>query len=87
MDTLLVAVGSFVGRADDQINLRGVKMFPSQIEEAVRSVDGTGDEFEIVLATNPDGLPVMEVRVTSSHLYSIRNSPPSDVASCLLRPS
>jgi phenylacetate-CoA ligase len=57
------AVGSFSGRADDLINLRGIKMFPGQIEHAVRSVDGIGDEFEIVLATNPEGLDVMTVRV------------------------
>ena len=46
------AIGSFTGRADDLINLRGIKMFPTQIEEAVRAVAGSGDEFEIVLATN-----------------------------------
>jgi phenylacetate-CoA ligase len=57
------AMGSFVGRADDLINLRGIKFFPSQIEEAVRSVEGAGGEFEIVLATNADGLDVMTVRV------------------------
>ena len=57
------AVGSFSGRADDLINLRGIKMFPGQIEHAVRSIDGIGDEFEIVLLTNPDGLDVMTVRV------------------------
>jgi phenylacetate-CoA ligase len=57
------AVGSFSGRADDLINLRGIKMFPIQIEEAVRSIGGTGDEFEIALATNADGLDVMTVRV------------------------
>ena len=57
------AMGSFTGRADDLINLRGIKMLPAQIEEAVRSVDGLGDEFEIVLTTNPDGLDVMNVRV------------------------
>jgi phenylacetate-CoA ligase len=57
------AVGSFAGRADDLINLRGIKMFPGQIEHAVRSVAGIGDEFEIVLATNADGLDVMTVRV------------------------
>ncbi|HXZ14885.1 MAG TPA: hypothetical protein VEH77_02730, partial [Roseiarcus sp.] len=39
------------------------KMFPVQIEEAVRSIGGTGDEFEIALATNADGLDVMTVRV------------------------
>jgi len=57
------AVGSFSGRADDLINLRGIKMFPGQIEHAVRSIDGIGDEFEIVILTNPDGLDVMTVRV------------------------
>ena len=43
------ALGSFAGRADDLINLRGIKMFPVQIEEAVRALPGIGDEFEIVL--------------------------------------
>lgn len=57
------AVGSFAGRADDLINLRGIKMFPGQIEHAVRSIEGIGDEFEIVLVTNSDGLDVMTVRV------------------------
>ena len=57
------AMGSFAGRADDLINLRGIKMFPSQIEEAVRAVPGIGDEFEIVLSTDGGGLDVMEVRV------------------------
>jgi phenylacetate-CoA ligase len=38
-------------------------MFPGQIEHAVRSIAGIGDEFEIVLATNDDGLDMMTVRV------------------------
>jgi phenylacetate-CoA ligase len=57
------AVGAFAGRADELINLRGVKMYPVQLEEAVRAVPGIGDEYEIVLATNADGLDVMTVRV------------------------
>jgi len=57
------ALGSFVGRSDDLLNLRGIKMYPAQIEECVRSVPGIGDEYEIVLSTNPDGLDVMVVRV------------------------
>ncbi len=57
------AVGSFAGRADDLINLRGIKMFPGQIEHAVRSITGIGDEFEVLLMTNADGLDVMTVRV------------------------
>jgi len=57
------AVGSFSGRADDLINLRGNKMYPDQIEEAVRAVPGVGDEYEVVLTTNDNGLDIMTVRV------------------------
>jgi phenylacetate-CoA ligase len=64
------ALGSFTGRSDDLINLRGIKMFPVQIEEAVRSVPGTGDEFEIVLTTTDSGLDVMTVRVEHAEFES-----------------
>ena len=60
--THLRAIGSFAGRADDLINLRGIKMFPVQIEDAVRALPGTGDEFEIVLTTDGGGLDIMTVR-------------------------
>jgi phenylacetate-CoA ligase len=61
--THLRAVGAFAGRVDELINLRGVKMYPVQLEEAVRAVPGLGDEYEIVLATTPEGLDVMTARV------------------------
>jgi phenylacetate-CoA ligase len=57
------AIGSFAGRADDLVNLRGIKMVPSLVEDVVRGISGTGDEFEILLTTNPDGLDIMTVRV------------------------
>jgi phenylacetate-CoA ligase len=57
------AVGAFAGRADELINVRGVKMYPVQLEEAVRAVPGLGDEYEIVLATTADGLDIVTVRV------------------------
>jgi phenylacetate-CoA ligase len=38
-------------------------MFPTQIEAAVRAIAGVGDEYEIHIATNADGLDVMTVRV------------------------
>ncbi len=70
------AVGSFAGRADDLINVRGIKMFPIQIEQAVRAIEGTGDEFEIVVATNPDGLDIMTVR-----LEHASHEAPAEIAS------
>lgn len=57
------ALGCMTGRSDDLINLRGIKFFPVQIEDAVRAVPGTGDEFQIRLARQPDGLDVMTVVV------------------------
>ena len=50
-------------RVIDLINLRGIKFFPVQIEEAVRAVSGTGDEFQIRLSTFDSGLDVMTVVV------------------------
>lgn len=60
------AMGCMTGRADDLINLRGIKFFPVQIEEAIRAIPGTGDEFQIRLSSRPDGLDVMTVVVEHS---------------------
>jgi phenylacetate-CoA ligase len=57
------AIGGFQGRADDLINMRGIKFYPSVLEEGVRAVDGTGDEYEVILDTNADGIDTMTVRV------------------------
>jgi phenylacetate-CoA ligase len=57
------ALGGFAGRADELINLRGIKMYPVQIEEAVRAVPGLGDEYEIVIAAGADGLDRMTIRI------------------------
>jgi phenylacetate-CoA ligase len=57
------AIGGFQGRADDLVNLRAIKFYPSVLEEAVRSVPGIGDEYEIVLATNPQGIDTLTARV------------------------
>ena len=57
------AMGCMTGRADDIINLRGIKFSPSQLEAAVRGVKGLGDEYEIVIETTDHGLDIMTVRV------------------------
>ncbi|MGH7905908.1 MAG: phenylacetate--CoA ligase family protein [Candidatus Binataceae bacterium] len=49
--TLARARGGFVGRADDMLNVRGITLFPTAIEEVVRGFDAVGDEFQIVLET------------------------------------
>ena len=48
------AVGGMVGRADDMLNVRGVTLFPSSIEDIVRRIPQLGAEFAIVLKTDHD---------------------------------
>jgi phenylacetate-CoA ligase len=57
------AMGCISGRADDLISLRGIKFFPGQIEQAIRAVPEVGDEFQILLETDANGLDVMTVTV------------------------
>jgi phenylacetate-CoA ligase len=59
--THLRALGGFVGRADDMLNVRGVTLFPSSVEDVVRRVPGLGDEFAIVVTSERD-LDVLTVR-------------------------
>lgn len=60
--THTLAVGGFYGRADDMLNIRGVTLFPSAVEDALRTLPELGDEFEIVL-TQEKGLDVFTVVV------------------------
>ena len=49
-------------RSDDMLIIRGVNVFPSQIEAALMAVEGTAPHYEIVLERE-GGLDRMEVRV------------------------
>jgi len=46
--------GGVVGRADDITKVKGVLLAPSAIEEVVRSVDGLGDEYEVIVDKDGD---------------------------------
>jgi phenylacetate-CoA ligase len=50
------------GRSDDMIILRGVNVFPTQIEEVVLRVDGLAPHFQIVL-TKRDRMDHLTVRI------------------------
>ena len=61
-------------RSDDMIILRGVNVFPSQIETALLAVDGTLPHYQIVLRREK-GLDQMEVRIeVTPELFSDRVS-------------
>lgn len=56
------ALGGMLGRADDMLNIRGVTLFPSSIEDSLRSLSMLGQEFLLVLTTEKE-LDVLTVQV------------------------
>jgi len=74
------------GRSDDMLKIRGVNVFPSQIEEVILSVEGLGPHYEIIveregysdkltirveLASATDSFGVLE-KITSSVRNKLR---------------
>jgi phenylacetate-CoA ligase len=55
-------IGRIGRRSDDMMILRGVNVFPSQIETALLTVEGTLPHYQIIL-TRAKGLDQMEVQV------------------------
>lgn len=86
------ALGGFLGRADDMLNVRGITLFPSAIEDAVRRVDGVGTEFRVVVTTER-ALDVLTVQVepreevaSGYHDELARRVETEIVSRCELRP-
>ncbi|MFK7751639.1 MAG: phenylacetate--CoA ligase PaaK [Sedimentitalea sp.] len=57
------------GRSDDMIILRGVNVFPTQIEEQLMTVEGLAPHFQIELS-RPDRLDVMRVLTEATDGHS-----------------
>jgi phenylacetate-CoA ligase len=57
-----VRMSRVVGRTDDMMIIRGVNVFPSQIEEALLRVEGTAPHYQIVIS-RPQTLDEVTVRV------------------------
>jgi phenylacetate-CoA ligase len=54
------------GRSDDMIILRGVNLFPTQVEELILRVPGLSPHFQLVLS-RPHRLDELSVRVEARH--------------------
>jgi len=62
-------------RSDDMLIIRGVNVFPSQVETALLRVEGTLPHYQIVL-TREKGLDQMEVKVeVTPEMFSDDDSP------------
>lgn len=61
----LVKMDKINGRTDDMLKIKGVSVFPSQIEKALLSIEGVEPHYQIIL-TRPDVLDQIEVKVEAS---------------------
>ncbi len=61
----LVKMSKITGRTDDMLKIKGVSVFPSQIEKALLSIKGVEPHYQIIL-TRPDNLDQIEIKVEAS---------------------
>ncbi len=59
----MARIARILGRTDDMLIVRGVNVFPSQIEHALLGVDGLGPQYQIVLSTRADRQDELRVRI------------------------
>jgi phenylacetate-CoA ligase len=65
-----VKMDRITGRSDDMLKIRGVIVFPSQIERALLNIKGLEPHYQIIV-TRPHHLDELEVQVEASkHLFS-----------------
>jgi phenylacetate-CoA ligase len=61
----LVRMERVKGRTDDMMKIRGVSVFPSQIEKALLRIEGVEPHYQIIV-TRPHLMDELEVRVEAS---------------------
>ena len=44
-----VRIDTVIGRTDDMVKVKGVNMFPAQIEEVIKFVDGASSEYQVMI--------------------------------------
>jgi phenylacetate-CoA ligase len=59
-------ISRILGRTDDMLIIRGVNVFPSQIEHALLGIDGLEPHYQLVLGTRQDGQDGLSVRVETA---------------------
>jgi phenylacetate-CoA ligase len=54
---------ALLGRSDDMFIIRGVNIYPSQVDTIVSEMPGAGSEYQIILERKQDGKDYMSVKV------------------------
>lgn len=63
-----------LGRADDMLIVRGVNVFPSQIEHVLMQIPEVGEHYMIILDRREDGLDEMTIQVELSDRVPIETT-------------
>lgn len=61
-----------VGRTDDMVKVKGVNIYPGQIDEVLRDIDGVSSEYQVVIE-HADGRDSMRLRVEKDHSVPTEN--------------
>lgn len=65
-------IDTLIGRTDDMIKVKGVNIFPSQIEDMLRTVDGSSSEYQ-VMVDHLNGKDILtlfvEAKPEANHYY------------------
>ena len=59
----LVRMHRLLGRTDDMLIIRGVNVFPSQIEQVLMRIEETEPHYEIIVDRGASNLDEVEIRV------------------------
>ncbi|MBC2703459.1 phenylacetate--CoA ligase [Desulfobacula sp.] len=62
-----------MGRSDDMIILRGVNIYPGQIDEVLSSISEMGSEYQLYLDRKEDGKEYMTIKVETRQRIGIAN--------------
>jgi phenylacetate-CoA ligase len=63
-----IRMAHVTGRTDDMLKIRGVILFPSQVEKALLKIEGLTPNYRIIV-TRPDYLDEVEVQVEASKTF------------------
>ncbi len=72
----LVRMGKVLGRTDDMLIVRGVNVFPSQVEKVLLEFDEVAPQYQIVVDRKKHELDTFEVLVEAAESFSQANDPP-----------
>jgi len=56
-------IGRILGRTDDMVKVRGVAVFPAQVDTVLAGIDGVGTEFQIHVHRDSSGRDRLVIRV------------------------